>query len=52
MVDPLWNLLKEHETSALQKLVLFPTEHGLIGRRISTIREIGKFISETYTSQA
>lgn len=47
MIYPLWNLLKSYNTVAIQKLILYPTEHGLIGRRISTIKEIGKFISET-----
>lgn len=47
MVYPLWNLLKAHKTSAVQKLILYPTEHGLIGRRISTIKEIAEFINKT-----
>ncbi|MBP5793787.1 MAG: hypothetical protein J6W46_09135, partial [Spirochaetaceae bacterium] len=44
MIFPLWNKLAAHKTDALQKLVEYPTEHGLIGRRISMIREIAAFI--------
>lgn len=45
MILPLWNKLATHKTSAVQKLVEYPTEHGLIGRRISMIREIADFIN-------
>lgn len=45
MILPLWQKLASHKSSALQKLVEYPTEHGLIGRRISTIREIAEFIN-------
>ena len=47
---PLWNKLNSHKTNAIQKLVKYPTEHGLIGRRISMICEIADFI-ETSTSR-
>ena len=46
MILPLWNKLAAHKTQAVQKLVEYPTEHGLIGRRISMIREIAEFIKE------
>ena len=45
MILPLWKKLAAHKTNALQKLVEYPTEHGLIGRRISMIREIADFIA-------
>jgi len=45
MILPLWNRLTAHESTAIQKLVEYPTEHGLLGRRISVIREIAGFIS-------
>jgi len=44
MVSPLWKKLSENKTSANQKLITYPTEHGLLGRRISMIKQIGKFI--------
>ena len=46
MILPLWNKLAAHKTQAVQKLVEYPTEHGLIGRRIFMIREIAEFIKE------
>ena len=45
MILPLWNLLEAHKTKALQKRIEYPTEHGLLGRRISTIKEIANFIA-------
>ncbi|MCQ2576092.1 MAG: alpha/beta fold hydrolase [Treponema sp.] len=47
MVLPLWQKLEAHKTNAIQKRVEFPTEHGLIGRRISVIKEIAGFIDST-----
>lgn len=47
MIGSLWNRLKAHETKAVQKLVEYPTEHGLLGRRISVIRDIGRFIKKS-----
>lgn len=53
MVMPLWNKLKENmmnrrEKSNLpvQKLIEYPVEHGLLGRRISMISEIAAFIND------
>ncbi len=46
MILPLWNLLEANKTSAVQKKIEFPTEHGLLGRRISVIKEIATFINE------
>ncbi|SEQ11071.1 Alpha/beta hydrolase family protein [Treponema bryantii] len=44
MVLPLWKLLEVHQTKAIQKKIEYPTEHGLLGRRISVIKEIAAFI--------
>ncbi|BDC92076.1 alpha/beta hydrolase family protein [Treponema bryantii] len=44
MVLPLWKLLEAHQTKAIQKKIEYPTEHGLLGRRISVIKEIAAFI--------
>ncbi len=46
MILPLWNLLENHKTNALQRRIEFPTEHGLLGRRISVIQEIADFINQ------
>ena len=42
--------LEVHKTSAIQKRVEYPTEHGLIGRRISVIKEIAAFIERSINS--
>lgn len=47
MVSPLWKLLEKHETKAVQRHFEYPVQHGLLGRRISVIKEIGRFIAET-----
>ena len=51
MIMPLWNKLSSYQKSKnneneepFQKLIEYPVQHGLLGRRISMIREIGKFI--------
>ena len=44
MILPLWNLLAQHKSSSIQKFVEYPAEHGLLGRRISVIKEIAYFI--------
>lgn len=48
MVLPLWNKIADYRskgnTAAVQKLIEYPTEHGLLGRRISMIKEIGQFL--------
>ncbi len=46
MVLPLWKLLEAHQTKAIQKKIEYPTEHGLLGRRISVIKEIAAFIDD------
>ncbi|MCR4742341.1 MAG: alpha/beta hydrolase [Treponema sp.] len=46
MVSPLWNYLQKNKTDSIQRFVEYPTEHGLLGRRVSMIKEIGKFINE------
>lgn len=45
MIVPLWNKLSSGKTYAVQRLIEYPVEHGLIGRRISVIRDIAEFIS-------
>lgn len=47
MITPLWNLLEGYGGSAVQRLIEYPTEHGLLGRRISVIKEIGKFLENS-----
>lgn len=47
MILPLWQKLESHQTDAVQKRIQYPTEHGLLGRRISMIKEIASFIEET-----
>ena len=44
MILPLWKLLENHKTKAVQKRIEYPTEHGLFGRRINVINEIADFI--------
>lgn len=44
MILPLWKLLENHKTNAVQKRLEYPTEHGLFGRRINVINEIANFI--------
>lgn len=46
MIGPLWNKLKQYKGRAVHKLIEYPTEHGLIGRRVSVIKEIGKFLKK------
>ncbi|MBP5519891.1 MAG: alpha/beta fold hydrolase [Treponema sp.] len=52
MVLPLWEQLAANakNTSAIQKMLEFPTEHGLLGRRISVITEIANFIEQVCNS--
>jgi len=45
MILPLWQKLESHKTEAIQKRIEYPTEHGLLGRRISVIKEIAGFIN-------
>lgn len=47
MITPLWNKLNSRKTKAIQKVIHYPTEHGLLGRRISLIKEVGKFIKRS-----
>lgn len=46
MILPLWNKLAAHTTKAVQTFIELPTEHGLLGRRITVIKEIAKFIEK------
>ena len=45
MVMPLWDLLAQHPTSAVQRLKVYPTEHGLLGRRIAATTDIAEFLA-------
>lgn len=47
MILPLWQKLEKHPIKALQKRLEYPTEHGLLGRRINVIQEIAAFIDKT-----
>lgn len=46
MVQPLWDKLNSHTTQAVQRLKIYPAEHGLLGCRVSAIREIADFLTE------
>lgn len=46
MVLPLWNKLEAHHTQAVQRLKIYPAEHGLLGCRVSAITEIADFLTE------
>ena len=55
MIVPLWNKLEQNRPNlkksdgsvkAIQKLIEYPVQHGLLGRRILMIREIAEFIKE------
>lgn len=50
MILPLWKLLENHKTNAVQKRLEYPTEHGLFGRRINVINEIANFIETVLNS--
>ena len=49
MILPLWKLLEAHKTTAVQRRIEVPTEHGLLGRRITVIKEIADFIYNIHT---
>lgn len=46
MIQPLWNKLKSHNTQAVQRLKIYPAEHGLLGCRFSAVTEIADFLTE------
>lgn len=46
MVQPLWDKLNAYTTDAIQELKIYPTEHGLLGCRISAITDIANFLSK------
>jgi len=55
MVLPLWNKIENYkkqnqksteENNHIQKLLMVPTEHGLLGRRNFVIKEIAEFIEK------
>lgn len=52
MVLPLWRQIEANRLAdksladrVVQRFVAYPTEHGLLGRRVSVIREIAKFVA-------
>ncbi len=47
MVLPLWKLLQQHDTEAVQQLHIYRAAHGLLGRRTAAIRDIAEFLKET-----
>lgn len=53
MVDPLWNKISKEsaggsltDSRPIHRLRTYPAEHGLLGRRVATIREIAQFLSD------
>lgn len=46
MVTPLWELLDAHPSEAIQRLKIYPAEHGLLGRRMTAITDIAAFLSD------
>ncbi len=44
MVQPLWNKLEAHNTQAVQRLKIYPAEHGPLGCRVSEITQIADFL--------
>ena len=44
MIAPLWKKLSERRSLGNQRLIEYPAEHGLLGRRISVIRDIAYFL--------
>ena len=44
MIAPLWKKLSERRSLGNQRLIEYPSEHGLLGRRISVIRDIAYFL--------
>lgn len=46
MVQPLWSKLEAHHTQAVQRLKIYPAEHGLLGCRVSAITEIADFLTQ------
>lgn len=46
MVKPLWDKLEVYKTSAIQRLKIYPAEHGLLGCRVSAIAEIADFLTK------
>ena len=47
MFGPLWALLREHSTDAVQRWIELPADHGLLGCRCRLITEIAQFIADT-----
>lgn len=46
MVAPLWDRLRAHETAAIQRLVIYPAQHGLCGCRAAATEVIARFLAD------
>lgn len=46
MFRPLWNLLQESRTGAIQRFTEYPAGHGLLGCRIALIEDVARFLSD------
>ena len=46
MAQPLWHKLETHSTKAVQRLKIYPAEHGLLGCRVASITEIADSLTE------
>lgn len=50
MFGPLWELLRQHNTCAIQRWRIYPAAHGLLGVRNALIRDIAAFLSDVLAS--
>lgn len=50
MVYPLWDRLRAHETRAVQRLEVYPAEHGLCGCRAAATEVIARFLEDVLES--
>lgn len=46
MVAPLWEKLEAHDTRAIQRLIRYPLYHGLLGMRMTIIRDLASFMAD------
>ena len=44
MFLPLWRMLQEHKTNAIQRFVEYPAGHGLLGCRTALIKDVSQFL--------
>lgn len=50
MFGPLWQLLQDHETHAVQRWISYPAAHGLLGVRTTLIQNIAEFLADVLAS--